>query len=83
MTHGPMEGVPLERCRPPAETTSRRHRVQTPGYADEDRSGGFEHGGWHLPPFDDTSRKWVVEGLTEERGSHVLSMPDVSSVLAS
>ena len=38
--------------------------VQAPGAADEDTSGGFEHGGWHLQYFDDLSRKWVVENLT-------------------
>ena len=32
--------------------------VQAPGAADEDTTGGFQHGGWHMPYFDDTSRKW-------------------------
>jgi hypothetical protein len=31
--------------------------VQAPGAADEDPSGGFEHGGWHLRYFDDVSQK--------------------------
>jgi len=26
---------------------------QGPGAPDEDREGGFEHGGWQLPYFDD------------------------------
>jgi hypothetical protein len=26
--------------------------VQAPGSSDEDTTGGFEHGGWHLPYFD-------------------------------
>jgi dihydrofolate reductase len=42
--------------------------VQAPGAADEDTDGGFEHGGWHLRYFDDISRKWVVENLTEAGG---------------
>jgi dihydrofolate reductase len=42
--------------------------VQAPGHADEDREGGFEHGGWHLPYFDDMSRDWVVQGYAEAGG---------------
>ena len=42
--------------------------VQAPGHPDEDRDGGFEHGGWHLPSFDDTSRAWVVQGYAEAGG---------------
>jgi dihydrofolate reductase len=42
--------------------------VQAPGHPDEDRDGGFEHGGWHLPYFDDTSREWVVQGYAEAGG---------------
>ena len=30
--------------------------MQAPGYKDEDPTGGFEHGGWHLRYFDDMSR---------------------------
>lgn len=42
--------------------------IQAPGAPDEDTSGGFRHGGWHLPYFDDLSRKWVVEGLVAAGG---------------
>jgi len=42
--------------------------VQAPGHPDEDRDGGFEHGGWHLPYFDDISRNWVVEGYEDAGG---------------
>jgi dihydrofolate reductase len=42
--------------------------VQAPGDPDEDRDGGFAHGGWHLPYFDDTSREWVVRGYAEAGG---------------
>jgi dihydrofolate reductase len=42
--------------------------VQAPGGAEEDPSGGFEHGGWHMPYMDDIGRKSVVEGITEAGG---------------
>ncbi len=42
--------------------------VQAPGAAEEDTSGGFAHGGWHLPYFDDVSQARVVQGLTEAGG---------------
>jgi dihydrofolate reductase len=42
--------------------------AQAPGAADEDTTGGFEHGGWHLRYFDDISQKRVVENLTEAGG---------------
>ena len=42
--------------------------VQAPGHPDEDRDGGFEHGGWHLGYFDDVSRGWVVEGYVQAGG---------------
>jgi dihydrofolate reductase len=45
-----------------------RRRAGTWGPPDEDTSGGFEHGGWHLRYFDDVSQQRVVEGLTEAGG---------------
>jgi len=42
--------------------------VQAPGAADEDTTGGFQHGGWHLRYFDDLSREWVVEGYAKAGG---------------
>jgi dihydrofolate reductase len=42
--------------------------VQAPGQTDEDTSGGFTHGGWHMPYFDDLSRNWVVEGFAAAGG---------------
>jgi len=39
--------------------------MQAPGGPDEDRSGGFEHGGWMLPYMDDILAKAVIQGLTE------------------
>jgi hypothetical protein len=42
--------------------------VQAQGDRDEDRDGGFAHGGWHLRYFDDTSQQWVVQGCAEAGG---------------
>jgi dihydrofolate reductase len=42
--------------------------VQAPGESDEDKTGGFEHGGWHMPYFDDVSRVWAVENLNAAGG---------------
>ncbi len=39
--------------------------MQAPGGPDEDRSRGFEHGGWQEPYFDDIDAKVVIQGLTE------------------
>lgn len=42
--------------------------VQAPGSPNEDTSGGFEYGGWHLGYFDAISQKWVVENLARAGG---------------
>jgi dihydrofolate reductase len=42
--------------------------VQAPGNADEDPSGGFAHGGWHLQYFDDLSQERVVESISGAGG---------------
>jgi dihydrofolate reductase len=42
--------------------------MQGPGAPDEDRSGGFAHGGWHLPYVDDDFMKAATEGMTETGG---------------
>jgi dihydrofolate reductase len=42
--------------------------VQAPGAADEDTSGEFAHGGWHLRYFEETSQAWVVENLVGADG---------------
>jgi dihydrofolate reductase len=42
--------------------------MQGPGAPDEDRSGGFAHGGWHLPYVDDDFMKAATEGMAETGG---------------
>jgi dihydrofolate reductase len=42
--------------------------VQAPGDPHEDTSGGFKHGGWHLPYFDEASMEWVVHNLNSATG---------------
>jgi len=37
--------------------------VQSPSGPDEDPSGGFPHGGWHMPYFDDAAQNFVIEGV--------------------
>jgi dihydrofolate reductase len=42
--------------------------AQAPGGEDEDTTGGFQHGGWHLRYFDDLSQKWVLDSILEAGG---------------
>jgi len=42
--------------------------VQAPGAPDEDTTGGFAHGGWSLPYFDELAMTWVVDNLTGAGG---------------
>jgi len=42
--------------------------MQAPGGSDEDRSGGFEHGGWQMSYHDDTFGNFVVEGIAGAGG---------------
>ncbi len=42
--------------------------MQAPGGPDEDRSGGFKHGGWQMQYCDDIGFKEIVEGITEAGG---------------
>ena len=42
--------------------------AQSPGYADEDPSGGFDRGGWHLQYLDDVAGQRLVENLDEAGG---------------
>ena len=42
--------------------------IQAPGQPGEDKSGGFQHGGWHVGYFDDIGLRWVVEGVVNAGG---------------
>ena len=39
--------------------------AQAPGAADEDTTGGFEHGGWHLRYFDRVSQEQALKNIVE------------------
>jgi dihydrofolate reductase len=42
--------------------------AQAPGGEDEDTTGGFEHGGWHMRYMDELAQKRVLEGIVEAGG---------------
>jgi dihydrofolate reductase len=42
--------------------------AQAPGGEDEDPSGGFEHGGWHMPYMDELAQKRALDGIVEAGG---------------
>jgi dihydrofolate reductase len=42
--------------------------MQAPGAPDEDRDGGFEHGGWQVNYFDDLFGEFVMSGITSSGG---------------
>jgi dihydrofolate reductase len=42
--------------------------IQAPGQADEDRTGGFQHGGWHVGYFDDIAQRRVVDSVVKAGG---------------
>jgi dihydrofolate reductase len=39
--------------------------LQSPGYPDEDPSGGFEHGGWQMPLMDAVAGEAITAGMAE------------------
>jgi dihydrofolate reductase len=68
--------------------------MQAPGSPDEDRSGGFDQGGWQLSYFDDVFARTIMEGLAETGGfllgrrtyeifaAHWPNAPDEQQILA-
>ena len=43
--------------------------AQAPGAVDEDSSGSFAHGGWHMQYMEDElAQKWVLESIVEAGG---------------
>ena len=42
--------------------------MQAPGSPDEDRSGGFDQGGWQLSYFDDVFARVIMDGLAQTGG---------------
>jgi hypothetical protein len=58
--------------------------IQSPGYADEDRSEGFDLGGWQPPYFEDTFGRVMMEGLTTNRRvpARAPNLRDLRGVLA-
>jgi dihydrofolate reductase len=42
--------------------------AQAPGGADEDTTGGFAHGGWHMRYMDEPSQEYVLKGIVEADG---------------
>jgi dihydrofolate reductase len=42
--------------------------IQAPGQADEDTTGGFQHGGWHVGYFDDIAQRQVVDSVATAGG---------------
>ncbi len=46
--------------------------MQAPGSPDEDREGGFAHGGWQIPYFDQIFSEVAAEGIAEAGGGRGL-----------
>ena len=47
----------------------KRHADKAPGGPNEDRDGGFQHGGWLVPYFDEKIGEIMSEWTAPKRGS--------------
>jgi dihydrofolate reductase len=54
--------------------------MQAPGRADEDRRGGFEHGGWATPYADEATGRMAAEGMADT-GALVLGRRTYEDIL--
>ncbi len=56
--------------------------MQAPGDSDEDRSAGFEHGGWQMPYLDEAAGNAISDGMATA-GGFLLGRTSTSSAAAS
>jgi dihydrofolate reductase len=42
--------------------------AQAPGGEDEDTSGSFSHGGWHMQYLDEPSQQWILDSIVRADG---------------
>jgi acyl-coenzyme A thioesterase PaaI-like protein len=53
--------------------------MQAPGDPDEDRAGGFEHGGRQMPYFDEAAGAAIFEGMASSAAGKLGGQHDAQS----